>query len=149
MGLLNEEYEPVVYVPNVRIKLVSGTLPARLFMVLEQLLRNTQIGKYNMSTVLHACQCAWFFMKHPGWFKQANLNMDDPICEPDYIEPCSVRFKTTPKFIKDPADIVIEGRQPICYIDYREAIFSIMPVPDIDANFLNQPNKRIDYGIAE
>lgn len=163
MGLLSEEFEPVVYVPDVKITMLGGLVAhSRFGEILEHLLKNTRIYNYNMSTVLHACQCACYFIEHRGWFRLQNLNMDDPICEPHYDAPMSILFKSEPGFIKDISGINIHKKCPSCRIEYirrgagnvEDAVlsFNILPTPDIDSNFLNQPNKRIDYepdGIIE
>ena len=159
MGLLSEDFEPVVYVPDVKITMLNGSIARNRFgEILEHLLKNTKIYNYNMSTVLHACQCACYFIEHRGWFKLQNLNMDDPICEPHYDAPVSILFQSEPDFIKDISGIHIQGKCPSCRIEYTRRgvgavddvimLFNILPTPDIDANFLNQPNKRIDYEIS-
>lgn len=159
MGLLSEDFEPVIYVPDVKITMLNGSIAHhRLGEILEHLLKNTRIYNYNMSTVLHACQCACYFIEHRGWFKLQNLNMDDPICEPHYDAPVSILFQSEPDFIKDISGIRVQGKRPSCRFEYiRQSVggifdvavipFTILPTPDIDTNFLNQPNKRIDYEI--
>ena len=111
MGLLSEDFEPVVYVPDVRIKLLSGST-MQFTKILEHLLRNTKIDMYNMSTVIHACQCAWFFMNHPGWFKLQNLNMDDPICKPVKDERVHIILTDEPNFKRDISGIKISRIKP-------------------------------------
>lgn len=159
MGLLSEDFEPVVYVPDVKITMLNNSIAHnRIGEILEHLLKNTRIYNYNMSTVLHACQCACYFIEHRGQFRLQNLNMDDPICEPHYDAHVSILFQSEPDFIKDISGIRIQGKCPSCRFEYTRRgaggmfddviiPFTILPTPDIDSNFLNQPNKRIDYEI--
>ena len=155
MGLLSEDFEPVVYVPNVKIMILSPSTRRQFGEILEHLLKNTRIYNYNMSTVLHACQCAWYYMQHRGQLRLQNLNMDDPICSPNYEVPMEILFSAQNEFIKDISQTYIIEKTPTCTISiYSEfddshggefVRFGILPTPDVDSNFLNQPFKRIDY----
>ena len=155
MGLLSEDFEPVVYVPDVKIMMLSPS--TRQFgEILKHLLKNTRIYNYNMSTVLHACQCAWYYMQHRGQLRLQNLNMDDPIRSPNYEAPMEILFSAQNEFIKDISQAYIMEKTPTCtisiYLKFDDdshggviVQFGILPTLDVDSNFLNQPFKRIDY----